>query len=219
MSGDGKTVAVREGGSFSRYDIGTDSASSKKAVSTAGLEADRDPKAEWVQIFDEVWRRFRDFFYVENLHGHDWDDLRARYRSLLPYVRAPVRPELRDQRNDRRTPGFPRLHRRRRFRDPGPAGRRLPGRALSWDEDAGRYRIDRIFEGHNEEPRYRSPLREVGVNASEGDYLLAIDGFELREDESPYRQLLHKADRPIEFTVNGEPSFESARKVVPAGFE
>ena len=39
-----------------------------------------------MQIFDEVWRRFRDFFYVENLHGHDWDDLRARYRSLLPHV-------------------------------------------------------------------------------------------------------------------------------------
>ena len=30
------------------------------------------------------------------------------------------------------------------------------------------------------------------MNVSEGDYLLAIDGVELREDESPYRQLLHK---------------------------
>ena len=51
------------------------------------------------------------------------------------------------------------------------------------------------------------------MDISEGDYLLAIDGVELREDESPYRQLLHKADRPIEFTVNAEPTFEGARKV------
>ncbi len=214
VSGDGKTVAVREGGSFSRYDIGTDSASSKKAVSTAGLEADRDPKAEWVQIFDEVWRRFRDFFYVENLHGHDWDDLRARYRSLLPYV------EHRSDLNYVISEMIAELQVSHAyieggdFEIPDRPGAGFPGARFSWDEDAGRYRIDRIFEGHNEEPRYRSPLREVGVNVSEGDYLLAIDGFELREDESPYRQLLHKADRPIEFTVNGEPSFESARKVV-----
>ena len=214
VSGDGKTVAVREGGSFSRYDIGTDSASSKKAVSTAGLEADRDPKAEWVQIFDEVWRRFRDFFYVQNLHGHDWDDLRARYRSLLPYV------EHRSDLNYVISEMIAELQVSHAyieggdFEIPDRPGAGFPGARFSWDEDAGRYRIDRIFEGHNEEPRYRSPLREVGVNVSEGDYLLAIDGFELREDESPYRQLLHKADRPIEFTVNGEPSFERARKVV-----
>ena len=221
VSGDGKTVAVREGGSFSRYDIGTDTASSKKAVSTAGLEADRDPKAEWVQIFDEVWRRFRDFFYVENLHGHDWDDLRIRYRSLLPYVehRSDLNYLISDmiaelqvshayiQGGDYEIPDRP--------------GAGFPGARFAWDADAGRYRIQRIFEGHNEEPRYRSPLREVGVDVSEGDYLLAIDGVELREDESPYRQLLHKADRPVEFTVNGEPTFEGARKVTfrPVGDE
>ena len=214
VSGDGKTVAVREGASFNRYNIGTDSASSKQAVSTAGLEVDRDPKAEWTQIFDEVWRRFRDFFYVENLHGHDWDDLRARYRSLLPYV------EHRSDLNYVISEMIAELQVSHAyieggdFEIPDRPGAGFPGARFSWDEDAGRYRIDRIFEGHNEELRYRSPLREVGVNVSEGDYLLAIDGFELREDESPYRQLLHKADRPVEFTVNGEPSFEGARKVV-----
>ena len=220
-SGDGKTVAVREGGSFSRYNIGTDTASSKKTASTAGLEADRDPKAEWVQIFDEVWRRFRDFFYVENLHGHDWDDLRIRYRSLLPYV------EHRSDLNYVISAMIAELQVSHAyiqggdFEVPDRPGAGFPGARFSWDADAGRYRINRIFEGHNEEPRYRSPLREVGVNVSEGDYLLAIDGVELREDESPYRQLLHKADRPIEFTVNAEPTFESARKVTfrPVGDE
>ena len=153
MSGDGKTVAVREGGSFSRYNIGTDSASSKKAVATAGLEADRDPKAEWVQIFDEVWRRFRDFFYVENLHGHDWDDLRIRYRSLLPYV------EHRSDLNYVISEMIAELQVSHAyiqggdFEVPDRPGAGFPGARFSWDTDAGRYRIQRIFEGHNEEPR------------------------------------------------------------------
>ena len=41
---------------------------------------------EWAQIFDEIWRRYRDFFYVDNLHGYDWQALRARYRPLLEHV-------------------------------------------------------------------------------------------------------------------------------------
>ena len=212
VTGDGKMVVVRQGNSFHRYHIGTDSAGTKKTVSTAGLEADRDPKAEWVQIFDEVWRRFRDFFYVENLHGHDWDDLRARYRSLLPYV------EHRSDLNYVITEMIAELQVSHAYIQggdmeiPDRPGAGFPGARFAWDGDAGRYRITRIFEGHNEEPRYRSPLREVGVNVSEGDYLLAIDGVELRGDESPYRQLLHKANRPIEFTVNSEPNFDGARK-------
>ena len=44
------------------------------------------PAKEWAQIFDEVWRRYRDFFYVENLHGYDWEALRDRYRPLLEHV-------------------------------------------------------------------------------------------------------------------------------------
>ena len=213
VSRDGKQVAVREGNAFHRFAIGTDTASSKKTVSTAGLRADRDPKAEWAQIFDEVWRRFRDFFYVENLHGHDWDDLRARYRSLLPYV------EHRSDLNYLISEMIGELNVSHAYiaggdyEVPDRPGAGFPGARFRWDEDAGRYRIERIFAGHNEEPRYRSPLREVGVEIAEGDFLLAIDGVELREDESPYRQLLHKADRPVEFTVNGEPVMEGARTV------
>lgn len=213
VSRDGKQVVVREGNGFHRFAVGTDSASSKKTVSTAGLRADRDPKAEWAQIFDEVWRRFRDFFYVENLHGHDWDDLRARYRALLPHV------EHRSDLNSLISEMIGELNVSHAYiaggdyEIPDRPGAGFPGARFAWDADAGGYRIERIFEGHNEEPRYRSPLREVGVSVSEGDYLLAIDGVELREDESPYRQLLHKADRPVELTVNSEPVMEGARRV------
>ena len=58
----------------------------------------------------------------------------------------------------------------------------LPGARFEFDQQAGRYRISKIFEGENEEDIYRSPLTEVGVNASVGDYVLAIDGEELKGD-------------------------------------
>ncbi len=211
-SHDGKQVLVRSGGGFSLYPIGTGGATGK-SVSIAGLETDRDPKAEWAQIFDEVWRRFRDFFYVENLHGHDWDDLRIRYRALLPDV------EHRSDLNYLISEMIGELNVSHAyiaggdFEIPERPGAGLPGARFAWDDDAGAYRITDIFDGHNEEPRYRAPLTEVGVDVAEGDFLLAVDGVLLRRDESPYRQLLHKADRPVEFTVHSEPTLEGARRV------
>jgi tricorn protease len=50
------------------------------------LIADVDPRQEWVQIFHEVWRRYRDFFYVSNMHGYDWEALRDQYAPLLDHV-------------------------------------------------------------------------------------------------------------------------------------
>ena len=56
----------------------------------------------------------------------------------------------------------------------------LPGARFELDEAAGRYKIAKIFAGQNEEPVYRSPLTEVGVNVKAGEYVLAIDGDELK---------------------------------------
>jgi tricorn protease len=89
----------------------------------------------------------------------------------------------------------------------------LPGARFELDAKAGRYRIARIFQGQNEEDRYRSPLTEVGVDARAGDYVLAVDGVELAADDSPYRLLRGKVDRPVRLTLNTKPSFEGAREV------
>ena len=44
----------------------------------------------------------------------------------------------------------------------------LPGAVFELDANAGRYRLGEIFSGHNEEPQYRAPLTEIGVDASAG---------------------------------------------------
>ena len=55
-------------------------------LNLSGLEMKIDPQKEWNQIYVDAWRIFRDYFYVDNLHGVDWQAMKERYNALLPYV-------------------------------------------------------------------------------------------------------------------------------------
>jgi tricorn protease len=213
LSADRKKVLVREGGTFALYDARANGGGSKKVVSTADLYVDRVPAEEWAQIFDEVWRRYRDFFYVDNMHGYDWAALREQYRPLLAhvahrsdlnYVISEMIAELAVQHayisgGDWDQPARPRVA--------------LPGARFELDPASGQYRISHIFAGQNEESIYRSPLTEVGVDVAVGDYILAIDGEAPRADEDPYRLLRHKADRPVTLTVSRSADGRNPREV------
>ncbi len=85
LSADGSKVLVQQGHAYNLYDA-KPKAKDKKTVSTHDLYVDRIPKQEWMEAFDEVWRRYRDFFYVHNMHGYDWKAIGDRYRALVPYV-------------------------------------------------------------------------------------------------------------------------------------
>ncbi|HEX2253467.1 MAG TPA: S41 family peptidase [Thermoanaerobaculia bacterium] len=213
LSADGETVLVGQGGGMARFDVELGGKDSRQPVATDALAVDVDPREEWAQIFDEVWRRFRDFFYVETMHGYDWEALRERYRpwladvahrSDLNYLISEMISEL-NVSHAYISGGDWEL--------PERAPVALPGARFALDEVSGRYRIARILPGHNEEPKYRSPLTEVGVEVAEGDYVLAIDGQELTAGENPYRLLRHRADRPVTLTVNDRPSRQGAREV------
>lgn len=213
ISNDGTKALVRVGQEYRLYDLPPRPGAQPKTVSTREMYQDRVPAEEWAQIFDEVWRRFRDFFYVANMHGYDWKALREQYRPLLKdvghradlnYVIGEMVAELNVSHayiagGDYQIPPRPRVA--------------LIGGRFALDPAAGRYKIARIFAGQNEEERYRSPLTEIGVGAKEGDYVLAIDGVELKGDDNPYRLLRHKGDRIVQLTLNDKPTFEGARQV------
>ncbi|HZS44833.1 MAG TPA: S41 family peptidase [Blastocatellia bacterium] len=209
LSDDGsKVLAFQQGGVF-LFDAVPGGDKAKKPISLSGLMVDRVPTEEWAQIFDEVWRRYRDFFYVQNMHGFDWESMREQYRSLLPYVAhrsdlnyviSEMIAELTVQHayiegGDFQLPPRPRVA--------------LPGARFELDKASGKYRISKIFEGQNEEPIYRSPLTEVGVNAAVGDYVLAINGEQLRADEDPYKLLRNRADNPVQLTLSKSPNGEN----------
>jgi tricorn protease len=212
MSRDGSKVMVRQGAAFSLYDATPQGDKTKKPVSTAGLVVDRVPAEEWNQIFNEVWRRYRDWFYVPNMHGYDWLALREQYKPLLQYVAhrsdlnyviSEMISELTVQHayvegGDYLIPPRPRVG--------------LPGARFELDHQAGRYRISKIFEGENEEDLYRSPLNEIGINANVGDYVLAIDGEELKANDDPYRLLRNKTET-VQLTLNTKPAMDGSRTV------
>ena len=213
LSFDGEKTLVREGSSWNLYDAKPKGKDSKKAVSTKGLMTDVTPTQEWEAIFDEVWRRYRDFFYAENMHGYDWERLRAQYRPWLEhvahrwdlnYVIGEMIAELTVGHayiagGDYEIPERPKVA--------------LLGAELELDEGSGRYRIRKILRGQNEEDMYRAPLTEIGVDAREGDYVLAIDGEELRAPENPYKPLRHKADRPVRLTLSSSADGGDTREV------
>ena len=213
LSDDGSKIMVGQGPGYNLYDATPLGERSRKAVATNGLYVDRVPTEEWNQIFNEVWRRYRDWFYVSNMHGYDWPALREQYKPMLKYVAhrsdlnyviSEMIAELTVQHayidgGDFQTPPRPRSG--------------LPGARFELDQQAGRYRISKIFGGDNSEDIYRSPLTEVGVNASVGDYVLAIDGEELKATDDPYRMLRNKADNPVQLTINKTPSMQGARTV------
>ena len=213
ISPDGSKVLVRQGAAYNLYDANPKGAASKKTVSTADLQADIVPRQEWAQIFEEVWRRFRDFFYVPNMNGYDWKALHDRYQPLLQYVghRSDLDYVLNDMiaelsnshsyisGGDRDIPDRPDVA--------------LPGARFELDGASGRYRIAKIFQGDNAEAPYRAPLTSIGVDARVGEYVLAIDGEDLKAPDNPYRLLRFKSGRPVTLTLNSRPALEGARQV------
>lgn len=90
----------------------------------------------------------------------------------------------------------------------------LPGARFEADKAAGRYKIAKIFPGQNEEDLYRSPLTEVGIDARVGDYVIAIDGVDVRTDRDIYSYLRGKPEGTVTLTLNSTgPTGEGARKV------
>ncbi len=170
-----------------------------------------DPQKEWNQIYVDAWRIFRDYFYVGNLHGVNWTEIKQRYNVLLPSVshRADldyILNEIVSETNTGHTyvdwGDFERVKRI----DNG-----LLGAALSVDAASGRYRISEIYQGENWNPARRSPLTEQGVDVKEGDYLIKINGKDINTSVNPYFYLENSAGKPVEITVNSNPSSTSLR--------
>lgn len=213
VSDDGKKVFIRFERDYKLYEAKPEGKGNPKTVSTANLLVDRVPQQEWTEIFNEVWRRYRDFFYVKNMHGYDWNTLRQQYGSLLPYVahRSDLNYVLGEMVSELSTSHS--YIEGGDFEVPKRPQIALPGARFELDRSAGRYRLAKIYRGQNEEELYRSPLTEVGVDTREGDYILEIDGEDLTAGKNPYQLLRNKANRPVQLTLNSKPSSEGARRV------
>jgi tricorn protease len=206
-------VVVLQSGKLNRFDIKKDKQEAKN-VDIAALSTERIRSVEYLQIFDEVWRRYRDHFYVRNMHGYDWEALRDQYRPLVTYVadRADLNYLIGEM--------IAELSAGHTYIAGGDMGApersadALLGATFELDESASLYRIGSIYAGQNEEDRYRSPLTEPGIEVSEGDYVLAINGRSLTAKINPYSLLKGAGGKLLELTVAGDAGGKNRHTVI-----
>ncbi|MBP7043582.1 MAG: PD40 domain-containing protein [Chloroflexi bacterium] len=169
-------------------------------LNLAHMEVYVDPKAEWAQMFTEVCRLQRDFFYDAHMHGLDWEATAAKYRPLLTHVghRQDLNFILAELIGELSVG-----HAYVMFGDI-PTPNRVGGGLLGADYDLvdGFYRFRRIYSGLNWHPELRAPLTEPGVNVSEGDYLLAVNGRSLRAPTNLYSLFEKTADKQTALLVS-----------------
>jgi len=178
-----------------------------------------DRREEFRQIFNEMWRNQRDYLYVPNMHGTDWAKDKEMYGAMLPYVmhRADLN-YLMDMMGSEIAVGHSYVRGGDMPDVPnGNAG--LLGADFAIEN--GRYKITRIYDNENWNPDLRSPLAVPGVNVNVGDYIVAINGVELKGSDNIYRLLDGTANRQTQITVNDKPSMDAARNytVLPVNSE
>ena len=173
-------------------------------VDLSRLRFEVEPRVEWAQMFDETTRLMRDHFWREDMDGVDWDAVVERWRPVVGSLCS------HDDLVDLLWETVAELNTSHAYviptEPPGDQKRRLGllGADLSPTEDG--WRVDRILPGESSDPAARSPLRGAGVDAHEGDSIVAVDGNPVDPAFGPPRHLIGAADKPIELTLrrNGE---------------
>ncbi len=211
LSANGKSFIYRTGKEYAVAKTEPGQKAGNNKIDLNNMTMKIDPRAEWNQIYADAFRIFRDYFYVNNLHGVDWPGIRKNYGELLPHV--PSRFDLDYILNE----VVSETNTGHAYVDWGDINRveriegGLLGAELEADLKAKRYRIRKIYAGENWNESRRSPLTESGVDVKEGDYLLRINGQELTTAQNPYELLENLGGRHVEVTVNGAPTTTGAK--------
>ncbi|MBM4130696.1 hypothetical protein FJ250_06665, partial [bacterium] len=214
QSADGKKLIYRAGSKYGIVDCGKPAKVGDGKLATGGVKLRIDRVAEFRQMFDEAWRIQRDFFYDRNMQGTDWQAMHDKYapfvagcgsRSDLSYLIGEMIAELNLGHTYVQGGDF----------EPGPAPIRtgLLGCEFKRDGDAPFYRIANIVPGVSWDDDLRSPLTDPGVGVKDGDWLIAIDGAEVKVPANVYAFLVDKAGAHVTLTVNDKPTASGARAV------
>ena len=184
----------------------------KKPINVDGIQIKINPQAEFKNIFNEAWRVNRDYFYDPGMHGVDWIDMKKKYEQFLPDVAAKSDLyEVMEWMFSELAVGHHRFSSRG---DSMNESQNIQGGLLGADFkiENDLYRITKIYGGLNWNPQLRSPLTEPGVNINVGDYILAVDGNEVKGTDNFYKFFENSANKIVTLTVSPTTSFKDSRK-------
>jgi tricorn protease len=175
------------------------------------IEVRVDPRAEWNQMYREAWRIQRDFVYDPGWHGLDLKAAEQKYRPYLDAIahRADLNYLFVEMLGE--------LTLGHLFVSGGDLPPVAPVRGgllgADYSIENGRYRFARVYNGENWNPQLRAPLTPPGVNVQAGEYLLAVNGRELRASDNIYRFFEGTADKQVVIKVGSDPSGANSRDV------
>ncbi len=188
-------------------------------VKAGDMEVLVEPRAEWKQMFNEIWRGERDFFYDPNTHGLDIEKAKNTYAPYLESVvhRDDLNYLFREMLNQI-TVGHMYI-----------SGGEMPRANVvsvgllgaDYKIENGRYRFARVYNGENWNPQLRAPLTAPGVNVKAGEYLIAVNGRDVKASDNVYKYFESTAGKQIVVKVGVNPDGSGSREVtiVPVGSE
>ena len=213
LSADGKKMLVRTDGKWGVINLPTSKVTIEKPIDLSQMRVNVDYKAEWQQMYDEAWRHMRDFFYDPGMHGVDWNEVYTKYNVLVPHIAhrsdlAYITGEMIGELNVGHA-----YSQNGEKPEPERIKTGLLGAKLSLDK-TGYFRIDEILKGANWSKQLHSPLRAVGVDVNEGDYIVSVDGVDVTSVKDIYKLLVGKANTEVLLEVNSKPSATGSREVL-----
>lgn len=169
------------------------------ALDTAAMEVNVDPRADWKQMYREVWRIERDFFYDPHYHGLDLVAAEKRFEPYLAGVSS--RSDL----NFLFEEMLSYLSVGHMFVSGGtkpPMSHTTVGLlGADYAIDNGRYRFAKIYGGENWNPQLLAPLTQPGANVKVGDYLIAVNGHHVAAPDDLYSFFAETAGKQTVLTV------------------
>ena len=158
-----------------------------------------DPHAEWAQMYHEVWRIERAFFYDPNFHG---TDTVADEKKFEPYVQSIASRADLNYIFQEMLSAFSVGH----LRGNGgqiPNAKKVPGGLLGADYEirGNRYCIAKIYTGGDFNARDKAPLAQPGLNVKVGDCILDLNGQDLTAEMDIQQPLEGTAGKVISLRI------------------
>jgi len=187
MDKDGKNLFVCTGKGIKKIDL------AKGKPEPVNFEANFNyrPYQEREYIFNHIWQQVKDKFYVEDIHGVNWEGYRENYKRFLPYINNNY--DFRDMLSEM-LGELNGSHTGARYNPGGPT---LKTAAL------GLF-LDDTYQGNGlrvSEVIKRGPFDVKKTGVTTGCIIEKIDGNEIGAGEDYNWMLDGKAGKPIRITV------------------
>jgi tricorn protease len=198
VSADGKSILVSSNGQYAVV-AANPGQKLEKPVPTNGLVMNWVAREEWNQIFNDTWRRYRDFFYDPNMQGVDWEDMRKRYGALIKDART--RWDITNLQSNMQAE-LAAGHTYTNGGDTESVTPILTGfLGIKWAKEGDRYKIGRIVRPASWNTEVRSPFDRPGVEVKEGDFIVAVNGIKLDPNKDPYAAFEGLSGKTVSLTI------------------